>query len=373
MSTYYVDDDAKAGGNGSINRPLNNLSQAINKLKDGDTIHLANGIYSGEKTITENKITIIGEGSKTIINGGAHYGLRVMGDNFVMDSIRITGSKEAGFQAIDTYGVTLKNSWFDHNQGLGVYLRGGDWYNITNNVMSYNGETVVVPGIKPNGGGLSIHNPHSKTAGWDGRNHIVVQGNSFHHNDGTVKTTENHGFILDFYTQSEPRIANPWNYKQNILVRYNDSAWNGKSGFIVHMADQKGAVNPDFTTFEGNRAWNNGQDNIPNSSDFRSNSSDGIKYINNMAYDNGAMGDDHFSYHIGSSTEIYMEDNYGSSALSRPNSTIKSGGGNFFNDDNLTDHGWSDSGRAHWLNIQEAKEMLQDNHLHVDTNQLDWG
>lgn len=375
MVIRYVDDDAKFGGNGTAAKPFRTLDAALSVLKLGDDIDLASGIYTGGRTIIPDSVDIVGDGAATtIISGGLHFALRVQGDDFSVTGVQFRDSQETGVQALETYGFTMRDCIVQNNQGPGVYLRGGDWYNITGNVMRYNGDTFPVPDQKGNGVGLSVMNPHAKTAGSDGRIHILVQGNAFHYNGGDYDGAEGHGAIFDFLTKYNgglPRIANPWNYKQEILVRWNDAAFNDKSGFIVHNAEQRGWVNDDFITFYENRAWNNGQDNFPKSSDYRINNSDGVKLDKNWAYDNGAMGDDHFSFVVGSSSKIYMEGNHGESGVLFGNSEIINGGGNVFNTP-VAGPEWLETGRSHWLDLLAAAAEANDTTTGVHHNDLDF-
>ena len=56
----YVDDDALAGGNGSITHPFKTINEAIDFAQDGDTIFVFNGTYD-DIIILEKSIDLIGE------------------------------------------------------------------------------------------------------------------------------------------------------------------------------------------------------------------------------------------------------------------------------------------------------------------------
>ena len=136
---------------------------------------------------------------------------------------------------------------------------------------------------------------------------------------------------------------------------------------------QRGAVNPDFITYYQNRAWNNGQDDLQfglkNLADFRANASDGVKYIENMAYGNGATGDDHFSFAVGG--DVTMQGSTGSSGVL---GTYRDLGDNHFDAWDIRGPEWSDTGRAHWLEMKAMAlaTVQHDDVPGVQANVLDW-
>lgn len=111
-TTWYVDDDAAPGGDGSEGAPFDSVSAAFQVLGEGDTIMIAAGIYSGMATgedfpcgIEYDDVTIVGAGMDETVLDGLHMDqvLHIDADDVTVRDLTITGgrSNELQDRAVD--------------------------------------------------------------------------------------------------------------------------------------------------------------------------------------------------------------------------------------------------------------------------------
>jgi len=71
--TIFVDDDAPAGGNGSKDRPFNNIQDGVDNATDGDTVRVFDGTYY-ENVVVNKTVNLSGNGSAdTTIDGRGEW------------------------------------------------------------------------------------------------------------------------------------------------------------------------------------------------------------------------------------------------------------------------------------------------------------
>ncbi|MCK4614445.1 MAG: right-handed parallel beta-helix repeat-containing protein, partial [Thermoplasmata archaeon] len=106
--TWYVDDDAPGGGDGSEERPFNKIQDGVDAAEDGDTVYIQEGTYC-ENIEVYNQINLIGKGSGvTFIDGtglDSDYILDLNADNIAIDSISIINNE----QETDTGGIRISS------------------------------------------------------------------------------------------------------------------------------------------------------------------------------------------------------------------------------------------------------------------------
>jgi len=106
--TWYVDDDAPEGGDGSKERPFNKIQEGVDATEDGDTVNVWEGTY-GESIDIQNSIDLIGNGSgETIIDWtgmDSEYIVNLNVDNIAIHGISIINHE----QGTDTDGILISS------------------------------------------------------------------------------------------------------------------------------------------------------------------------------------------------------------------------------------------------------------------------
>ncbi len=128
--TFFVDDDAAPGGDGSKSTPLASLADAIKAAEELSTpaiIALASGEYAGDVTL-EGKVTLRGScAAKTRITGVSdHSTLKVKGQGTVVQVHDLTfDGGDEGLRVTDSAHATLKRVRVVGAEETGVRLDGG--------------------------------------------------------------------------------------------------------------------------------------------------------------------------------------------------------------------------------------------------------
>jgi len=160
----YVDDDAPAGGNGSLELPFNRIQDAIDNATECDTVRVYEGLYE-ENVVVNKSINLIGNGSETTTIDGRGNGdvVKITADWVNLSGFLVTDSGDAGgYPGImvesdhnhifgnncsnNQYGIHLRNSnactitnnTCLRNDYVGIYLWNSNTCTITNNTCSSN-------------------------------------------------------------------------------------------------------------------------------------------------------------------------------------------------------------------------------------------
>jgi len=131
--TFYVDDGAPNGGNGSKAHPFNRIQDAVNASDDGDTIRVWEGVYY-ENVVVNRSVSLIGNGSETTVIDGGGAG----------DIVRV----EADYVTINGFEIQNSGSRFD----AGIVVQANNtiimWNNISNNeigiYLDYNTGSITI-------------------------------------------------------------------------------------------------------------------------------------------------------------------------------------------------------------------------------------
>jgi parallel beta-helix repeat protein len=143
-ATLYVDDDAGEGGNGSLEKPFQNIQDAVNASVDGDTVRVWEGLYLLEESLTLNKtINLTGNNSQTTIIKG--NGIDIEAERVSVTGFNITGYAAEAVQVQSwanysritdntivfngvgirgsAHHLIIQNNNISHNSNDGIYLR----------------------------------------------------------------------------------------------------------------------------------------------------------------------------------------------------------------------------------------------------------
>lgn len=159
-AVLYAAPDGTADGDGSEENPYD-VQTAINQSSPGVEIHLAEGVYYFNRTITikphlsgksDAKCALIADG-EVIFDFSGHdedthnYGVRLSAWNWVIDGIHVRMAGSCGMYVSGSYNV-VRNCVFESNENSGLqistYEEGADtidkWasYNLILNCTSYN-------------------------------------------------------------------------------------------------------------------------------------------------------------------------------------------------------------------------------------------
>ncbi len=177
QTTWYVDDDAPPGGDGSPEHPFQHIQDGINAASDGDTVFVFNGTYYEHVSVDES-ITLVGETqTDTIIDGSlvgtvlflvvpdisiSYFTIQHSGTDSDQPCAAIltdcTGSLTISHTRIvnNQYGVLSPDgSSSNHNSiahniimsnQTGIGLDFSDHNNISSNIISSNGTGIFIRG-----------------------------------------------------------------------------------------------------------------------------------------------------------------------------------------------------------------------------------
>jgi len=141
IMTFYVDDDAADGGNGSLEKPYNKIQDAVNASENWDIVRVFAGTYY-ENVRVNKAVNLIGNGSElnTIDGGGNGDVVKITADWVNMNGFRVTGSgitwPDAGISIESNHNILSNNNC--SNSGTGINLRYSSDCTITNNTCENN-------------------------------------------------------------------------------------------------------------------------------------------------------------------------------------------------------------------------------------------
>lgn len=125
-NTYYVGGNITTDGNGSSDNPYNNLKLALNNTKDGDTIIINNGTFSGADNVNlliNKSLTLkAAESANPIFN--AQYNSRIFvinASNVVLDGLTLINGKVSGYGGallVQKSDLTVTNCTFRNDNAL---------------------------------------------------------------------------------------------------------------------------------------------------------------------------------------------------------------------------------------------------------------
>ena len=219
---------------GSQANPVATIAKAIELAGDGYTIHIADGNYVNDKTLSISKSLTLEGSANTVIDGNASKIMEVTADaTVVLTNLSFTNGNAALVGAISNEGkLTISNSNFYSNKATGnsgTIITNKNKLNINNSKFYQNSA------------GKGVVNNQNDAL-------LVIDNSEFYNND---MTSFSNSYGIVYTTSSNATISNT--VFRNNAVKYGGAIWATKSSDATI-----GIVNIINSTFESNSA-NTGQ------------------------------------------------------------------------------------------------------------------
>nr|WP_278459411.1 Ig-like domain repeat protein [Methanobrevibacter smithii] len=219
---------------GSQANPVATIAKAIELAGDGYTIHIADGNYVNDKTLSISKSLTLEGSANTVIDGNASKIMEVTADaTVVLTNLSFTNGNDALVGAISNEGkLTISNSNFYSNK-----VTGNSGTIITNkNKLNINNSKFY-----QNSAGKGVVNNQNDAL-------LVIDNSEFYNND---MTSFSNSYGIVYTTSANATISNT--VFRNNAVKYGGAIYATKSSDATI-----GIVNIINSTFESNSA-NTGQ------------------------------------------------------------------------------------------------------------------
>ena len=219
---------------GSQANPVATIAKAIELAGDGYTIHIADGNYVNDKTLSISKSLTLEGNANTVIDGNASRIMDVTADaTVVLTNLSFTNGNDALVGAISNEGkLTISNSNFYSNKvtgNSGTIITNKNKLNINNSKFYQNSASKGV-----------VNNQNDTV--------LVIDNSEFYNND---MTSFSNSYGIVYTTSANATISNT--VFRNNAVKYGGAIWATKSSDATI-----GIVNIINSTFESNSA-NTGQ------------------------------------------------------------------------------------------------------------------
>ncbi|MDO5830085.1 MAG: Ig-like domain repeat protein [Methanobrevibacter smithii] len=219
---------------GSQANPVATIAKAIELAGDGYTIHIADGNYVNDKTLSISKSLTLEGNANTVIDGNASRIMDVTADaTVVLTNLSFTNGNNALVGAISNEGkLTISNSNFYSNKvtgNSGTIITNKNKLNINNSKFYQNSASKGV-----------VNNQNDAL--------LFIDNSEFYNND---MTSFSNSYGIVYTTSANATISNT--VFRNNAVKYGGAIYATKSSDATI-----GIVNIINSTFEGNSA-NNGQ------------------------------------------------------------------------------------------------------------------
>ena len=219
---------------GSQANPVATIAKAIELAGDGYTIHIADGNYVNDKTLSISKSLTLEGSANTVIDGNASKIMEVTADaTVVLTNLSFTNGNAALVGAISNEGkLTISNSNFYSNKATGnsgTIITNKNKLNINNSKFYQNSA------------GKGVVNNQNDAL-------LVIDNSEFYNND---MTSFSNSYGIVYTTSANATISNT--VFRNNAVKYGGAIWATKSSDATI-----GIVNIINSTFESNSA-NTGQ------------------------------------------------------------------------------------------------------------------
>ena len=219
---------------GSQANPVATIAKAIELAGDGYTIHIADGNYVNDKTLSISKSLTLEGSANTVIDGNASKIMEVTADaTVVLTNLSFTNGNDALVGAISNEGkLTISNSNFYSNKvtgNSGTIITNKNKLNINNSKFYQNSASKGV-----------VNNQNDAV--------LVIDNSEFYNND---MTSFYNSYGIVYTTSANATISNT--VFRNNAVKYGGAIWATKSSDATI-----GIVNIINSTFESNSA-NTGQ------------------------------------------------------------------------------------------------------------------
>ena len=219
---------------GSQANPVATIAKAIELAGDGYTIHIADGNYVNDKTLSISKSLTLEGNANTVIDGNASRIMDVTADaTVVLTNLSFTNGNNALVGAISNEGkLTISNSNFYSNKVTG------------------NSGTIITNKNKLNINNSKFYqNSASKGVVNNQKDAVLVIDNSEFYNNNMTSFSNSYGIV--YTTSSNATIS-------NTVFKNNAAKWGGAIYATKSSDATIGIVNIINSTFESNSA-NTGQ------------------------------------------------------------------------------------------------------------------
>ena len=218
---------------GSQANPVATIAKAIELAGDGYTIHIADGNYVNDKTLSISKSLTLEGSANTVIDGNASKIMEVTADaTVVLTNLSFTNGNDALVGAISNEGkLTISNSNFYSNKATG------------------NSGTIITNKNKLNINNSKFYQNSAGKGVVNNQNDALVIDNSEFYNNDMTSFSNSYGIV--YTTSANATISNT--VFRNNAVKYGGAIYATKSSDATI-----GIVNIINSTFESNSA-NTGQ------------------------------------------------------------------------------------------------------------------
>ena len=234
VADIWVSGSGSDDNDGSQANPVATIAKAIELAGDGYTIHIADGNYVNDKTLSISKSLTLEGSANTVIDGNASRIMDVTADaTVVLTNLSFTNGNAVLVGAISNEGkLTISNSNFYSNKATGnsgTIITNKNKLNINNSKFYQNSA------------GKGVVNNQNDAL-------LVIDNSEFYNND---MTSFSNSYGIVYTTSANATISNT--VFRNNAVKYGGAIYATKSSDATI-----GIVNIINSTFEGNSA-NNGQ------------------------------------------------------------------------------------------------------------------
>lgn len=287
LSDVFVNATAVAGGDGTITKPCQTISDGIAKVLAGGTVHVATGAYHEQVTISK-ALTLAGSDGAVVDGTGLTAtwttGIKIKCGNVTVDNIDVSNFTQDGITAyknINMPNLRIKNCRISNiqpgNWGFGIYIgyeSEGFVYTPphltthldfsgllieSNEIVNTHSSALVLQAITGTLGTLQvrgnyIHDNISNSGIWiDCARNLLIENNTITNNKwGIEMSAIPEAYSIPSYTPNTPnRLDGPYSPK-DITIQGNLISGNTFEGVVLYEA------RPGTISLTGNRIHDNG-------------------------------------------------------------------------------------------------------------------
>lgn len=265
-SYLFVDDDNTGYEDGTLRYPHNTVQEAIDIAHTGDTIHVFEGVYSGDVVVNQC-VNLTGNGTDqtTIEGGGAGDVMSITVDGVHVSGFRITGGGfglsgiKVDSDRVMISDVNCSDCWtgIDLNSTCDVHVDGCEFWNDTHALYVRNGSAYS-----------AVHNSTFGENVWNVFNSVAHDINCTHNYWGTIDEVQIRNSIHDRLDNAAlgSVLYSPWYDATFTNLYYSDlqppvttddydGLWHRTDVTIRLNATDVSAVNVTYYRIDGG-AWN---------------------------------------------------------------------------------------------------------------------
>lgn len=247
IDVVHVDDDAAAGGDGSVEQPVNSLSAAQSAAVRGSIIFVREGTYT-DNIVLQNRQRLLGDG---LAGPNAHMISSLQGDFLLPDqngtgSTPLLASTNSSFSVLlgpgtfgtEVAGFTIQNGSASPVAGI-VGVANDSFYIHNNSITTANGYGVVLVNSTSDGGWVNGSAPDAMTGIFNNQ----ISDNAFG-GIAVAHVTLTPADLIELGVDSETANQLPAESRGDLVVRIdnNQVTDNGTSAATGPLDDKVGAA-----------------------------------------------------------------------------------------------------------------------------------